>query len=38
MGSELAIREPSRGYAGPQWKRRYVRAIENRPSWNIESE
>jgi hypothetical protein len=22
----------------PQWKRRYLRAIENRPSWTIEPE
>ena len=22
----------------PQWKRRYVKAIENRPSWTIEPE
>ena len=25
-------------YGRPQWKRRYLKAIENRPSWNIESE
>ena len=25
-------------FGRPQWKRRYVKAIEKRPSWNIESE
>ena len=25
-------------FGRPQWKRRYVKAIENRPSWNIKSE
>jgi hypothetical protein len=25
-------------YGRPQWKRRYLKAIENRPSWTIEPE
>ena len=25
-------------FGRPQWKRRYVKAIENRPSWNIKAE
>jgi hypothetical protein len=25
-------------YGRPQWKRRYLKAIENRPGWNIKSE
>jgi hypothetical protein len=25
-------------FGRPQWKRRYVKAIENRPSWTIEPE
>ena len=25
-------------YGRPQWKRRYLKAIQNRPSWNIEPE
>jgi hypothetical protein len=25
-------------YGRPQWKRRYLRAIQNRPSWTIEPE
>ena len=25
-------------FGRPQWKRRYLKAIENRPSWNIKAE